>query len=819
MTRYKLVQNGHADEGGYYVEDPNGEYLFSRDMGGSGFYYKEGKDPYMQGKEEPSLFGFTVEDDLAKRQEKEKLKRMREAEKKKKLKAYQPTMHELWVTGYETHTGKHKQGIYQSKLSDSDKRKLDMVREAIELGDIGVGVDDMKKFTKAHALRLYVVLMKQRKIATIKKMIATKPENYILVNNILAFGSMLENLGTEPIIALDTETTGVDVYRDRVVGMSLTLPKVDKHYYIPFGHVTDLPQLKEELVIDSIKPYLEDNSLKKVLHNAKFDIHMLYNAHGIDLGGFAFDTMIGMILLNENEPSFALKNLATKYGRYFGFEDKSATFEELFGDDMKKNGDGFASIPLDIGHIYACKDTHLTWAFYQFIQEQFDRIPELREYYETIEKDITLVSVEMERNGFEIDFEYAEEYKKDLAADIAKLEEQLRYHFGEINVNSPAQLATKLYDEIGLADPSKKRSVDAKTLEKLAKQHEGCKVLLEYRDLNKLLSTYIEPLPQKAVEGRLHGEFNQGGTVTGRYSSRNPNLQNLPKKARKIIKAGKGKVIIGIDFSQIEPRVLAHMSKDAKFMLPYLTGRDLYSEIASNVFNKPLEECGDGSIYRKYAKVILLGVMYGMSPNALAEMLKISLVEATSFIDDFFNTYEDVTKFVQAMNDQADENGHVKTMFNRKRRFTGHRQVAHAYKAMCKQIQERYGFVPTDIWGSELPRNVKMKFWEVAKPYGRVKRMSVNAVIQGTAAEIMKKAMIKLWRHCLKMGYKMLATVHDEILIEVADTITIEEVEALEILMMEAVTLDLPIKVDTEMSLRWGEGVSKKEWFDMKGAA
>ncbi|PEL24365.1 DNA polymerase [Bacillus toyonensis] len=780
------------------------------------------KAAYKQEKkqEQTSLFGFGVEeDDLAKRQEKAKLKRMREAEKKKELKAYQPTMREIWYTGYETHTGKIKQGIFQTKMSDSDKRKLDMVHDAIMHGDLGMGVDDTKKFTKAHALRLYIMLMKQRKIATIKKMIATKPHNYIMVNNLLAFDTMLSNLEKEPIIALDTETTGVNVYKDVVVGISITLPKADKHYYIPFGHVTEIIQLAANIVLDNLKPYLESDSIKKVLHNAKFDIHMLYNAHGIDLGGFAFDTMIGMILLNENEPSFALKNLATKYGKYFGFEDKSATFEELFGDDMKKNGDGFASIPLDIGHIYACKDTHLTWAFYQFIQEQFDRIPELREYYDTIERDITLVSVEMERNGFEIDFEYAEEYKKDLAGDIAKLEEELKYHFGEINVNSPAQLATKLYDEMGLSDPSKKRSVDAKTLEKLAKQHKGCEVLLEYRNLNKLLSTYIEPLPQKAVNGRLHGEFNQGGTVTGRYSSRNPNLQNLPYKARKIIKASKGKVIVGIDFSQIEPRVLAHMSKDSIFMTPYLTARDLYSEIASNVFKKPLEECGDGSIYRKYAKVILLGVMYGMSPNALAEMLKISIVEATKFIDDFFDTYEDVTKFVKETSEHADEHGHVKTMFNRKRRFTGHRQVAVAYHHMCKQIEQKYGEVPTDIWGSKLPRNVKMKFWEVAKPYGRVKRMSVNAVIQGTAAEIMKKAMIKLWKHCLKMGYKMLATVHDEILIEVPDTITIEEIEALEKLMMEAVTLDVPIKVDTEMSLRWGEGVSKKEWFKMKGAA
>ncbi|MGF9741638.1 DNA polymerase [Priestia megaterium] len=750
---------------------------------------------------------------------KKKSNRVKEAEQKKALKGYQPTMDEIWFTGYESHTGKRKDGIFQSKVSAPDKARLDTVYQAIQSGELGVGVEDLKKFTKAHALRLHKVYMESQREATIKDMIANRPENYKLVTELDELLKLCKKLKRERVIGLDTETNGLNIFGaggedpTKIVGFVISLKSYNEHYYIPFGHLTGEKQLPEHVVMEALKPFIESDQLLKVFHNAKYDIHVMKN-HNLNLKGFHFDTMIAMSLLNENEPSYALKNLANKYGQYFGYEDSSSTYEELFGKT------GFENTPLDVGSIYAAKDGHLTLMFYDFIMEQFERMPELKEYYFDIEKDITLVSVEMERNGFTVDLDYATKYAKELEHDVSMLEVELKRHFGDINVNSPAQLSEVLFDKLGLHKhfpKNWKRSTDKNVLKKLSEHHKGCEILLQYRDINKLLNTYVIPLPEKTDRhGKLHGQFNQSGTVTGRFSSNNPNLQNLPYKARKLIKASEGMVIVGCDFSQIEPRVLAHMSNDEAFKTPYVVGRDLYSEIASQTFKKPIEECLDGSIYRKYAKVILLGVMYGMSPNALAGMLGIPTYEAEQFINDFFATYEGVTNFVKAQNDLADVNGFVRTMFNRKRRFIGHQQVAKAYKAFIKKLEGKYGDVPKDIWGSDMDYNDKMNLWKVAKPYGRVNRMSVNAVIQGSAAEIMKIAMIKLYKHCLEKGYKFIATVHDEVLIEVPETISIEEVEVLENIMADAVQISIPIKCDVEISRVWGEGVSKKEWF--KGA-
>lgn len=745
-----------------------------------------------------------------------KAERIKAAEIKKALKEYQPSMQELWFTGYETHTGKVKPGIYQTKLSDSDRNKLEAVYQAIQNGELPVGVDDMKKFTKSHALRLYPVLIEKNRQKMIDRMINNRPDNYILVQDLKALFKMLEKLDRERIIAIDTETTGLNLHGvgddpiAKIVGFVITLPSYDLHYYIPFGHTTGEKQLPEHVVIEALRPFIENPELKKVFHNAKYDIHVMKN-HGLTLRGFHFDTMVGMSLLNENEMSFALKNLANRYGKFFGYEDSSATYEELFGKG------GFEGTPLDIGSIYAAKDGQLTWLFYQFIMDQFDKLPEIKKYYFEVEQEITEVSVEMEHNGFEVDFAYATKYAKELERDLEMLESELKRHFGDINVNSPSQLSEVLYDKLKLPDVSKKRSTDANTLKKLAKENKGCEILLQYRDLNKLLSTYIKPLPEKVGrDGRLHGQFKQSMTVTGRFSSSDPNLQNLPKKARKIIQAAEGKLIIGIDFSQIEPRVLAHMSGCPKFSEPYLTGRDLYSEIASNVFNVPIEECGDQSDYRSKAKVILLAVMYGMMPQSLAEMLKISILEATKFIEDFFAAYPDVTAFMEELNRQADTVGFVTMMYGRKRRFIGHIPVAKAYHELADKLEKKYGFVPADIWGSKMSRDDKMKLWQYAKPYGAVKRQSVNATIQGSAAIIMKIAMNKLYRHCLKMGYKFLATVHDEVLIEVPDNISRQDLEALAAVMADAVTLDVPVKVDVEVSQRWGAGMGMDDWFELQ---
>ncbi len=764
---------------------------------------------------------------------KETAKRVAEATAKKKKAQYEPTWSEVWSTGYTTHTGRVKDGILQSKINDNDKKKLLEVKKAIEIGELGVGVESLKKFTKAHALRLYKELQELRREQIIADMIANKPDNYWLIDNAVILARFIELLSKEELIALDTETTGVDIHnKDYTVGMSISLDRADIHAYIPYKHMEKVivgyeevkgkqepiyesrlikNQLDPAMVFNAVRPYLENPDIKKVLHNAKFDFHML-RKDGINVQGLLMDTMVAMHVLNENEVSFALKNLATKYGKQFGFEDKSSTYEELFGKG------GFEFTPLNIGHIYACKDTHLTLKFHKWLDSHLRARPELYNVYYNIEQETTLVCIEMEKNGFEIDFEYAEKYKVELTQQVADLLEKLKEQFGDININSNQQLATALYDDMGLEDISRERKVDADTLKILATDCEAIKTLLEYRELNKLLSTYIEPLPQKVgADGRLHGEFKQSGTATGRFSSSNPNLQNLPYPARGLIVAPAGKLIIGIDYSQIEPRVLSHISKDKHLQEPYLTGKDLYSTLASRVFKVPIEECGDGSKYRKMMKTGLLAVMYGTSTFTLSKQLNISVEEAEKFIADFMDTYPDVKQFIADTHDQADTLGYTQTLNGRKRRFLGHKPIATEYHRITKKIESILGRPFKNIWiENKIPRELKMKYWSVAKQYGRVSRQSVNAIIQGTSADIMKMAMINLYKHLEQKGKEwiILGTIHDEVLIEIPATATPEEIEELENIMKSALPISVPYKVDTEVSARWGSGVPKAKWIE-----
>lgn len=477
-------------------------------------------------------------------------KRVKEATIKKKMAKYEPTWEEVWITGYTSHTGSIKKGIFQTKIVEADKGKLIQVKEAIENGEISTGVMSLTKFTKSKALALFKELKEIRREQIIADMIADKPENYHLVNKPWEMEELLELLDDEEIIGLDTETTGIEVFgKDYIVGISMTLPKADYHCYIPVRHNVEDKQLNPEFVLESLKPYLENPDLKKVLHNAKFDIHML-RKEGIEVQGLYMDTMTAMHLLNENEQSFALKNLATKYGKFFGFEDKSMTYEELFGKG------GFENTPLDIGTVYACKDTHLTYKFYCWIMEQFDRLPDIKALYFDVELPITEVCIQMEKNGFLIDLEFAEQYRQELLQEVEELNRRIKEGFGDININSNQQLSDVIYNKWEVQDDYAGK-VDAQTLKKIVAHWERLKPevayirdLLKYRELNKLLTTYVEPLPQKISEdGRLHGQFNQSGTATGRFSSNNPNLQNLPYNARKMIVAPENKIIVGIDFS------------------------------------------------------------------------------------------------------------------------------------------------------------------------------------------------------------------------------------------------------------------------------
>lgn len=767
----------------------------------------------------------------------DKNKRVTAAQKKKQDADYQPTWKEIWFDGWTRHTGTVKKGIFQTKLTDKDKERLSDVKQAIDDGIIGTEIDDMKKFTKAHALRLYQQVKEIKRDKIIHDMIANKFDNYKMINTPEQLERLLFDLNSETVVALDTETTGLK-WEDTTVGISLTLPKADYHVYIPYGHDLTVDssnkgvnQLDKETVISALKEPLEHERINLVLHNSKFDVHML-EKDGIDIkDNVYFDTMIAMHILNENEPRYALKPLSNKYGKYFGYEDESVEFSELFGKDPIH----FIQAKIALATVYACKDTHLTYLFYTFQLGLMDKRPKLKELYFDIEQPNTLVSIEMERNGFAMDLDFIEQYKKDLSKQIKELSKKMFNNWGEVNTNSPKQLAELFFDKLGYEDPSGKRSTGKDILKKLAKDHDDVKTLLDYRDLNKLYSTYIEPLPkllrkdvpEKGLKGdyRLHGEFNQSGTVTGRYSSNDPNLQNIPSRARKMIVAPKGKLLIGVDFSQIEPRTLAHMSKDEGLKEVYRKGVDLYSTLASNVYGLTYEQCleADDETWRtkglpqhprKIMKVGLLAVMYGISEYSLAGQLGISKAEASDLLNSFYESYPTVRKFMDEINERANTQGYVETLFGRKRRFIGHQDLAKEYKTVARQVVDHIGELPENIWDTKLPYKIKKRYFNASLPYQRVERQSVNSVIQGSASDILKRAMRDVYYHLQKKdGWKLVGTIHDELLFEIPDSATKAEIEEIERIMIETTQLDVPISVDTEIMQRWGEGTPKEEFF------
>ena len=742
---------------------------------------------------------------------------VRKAVRKEQDKAYQPTWSEVWLTGYTTPTGAHKKGIMQTSMTDADRYKLDAVREAIESGEIGTFCEDLRKFSKSHAMKLYQLLKESRRESTIKHIVDNTPANYHLIQTVEKYRWMLNQIQQEKhlsgFIGLDTETTGLEWYgKDVICGFNVSLPDLDQHFYVPLRHNTTEQQLPAQWAFQQIKPLLEDSTLGKVLHNAKFDAHMLYK-ESIELQGIIMDTMLSMFVLSENELSYALKNIATKWGRFFGFADESATYEELFGRG------GFENTPLDIATVYACKDTHLTVRLSQWIQSHLDKQEGLARV-NALETRLIPVTISMERNGFSIDLDYAKQYEYQLQAEVDELERQIHEAFGGINVNSPDQLKHKLYVEMGLPD-RKKGSVDAEALEDLRDDCDAVGLLVDYREKTKLLKTYIIPLPDKIskLDNRLHGQLKQNGAKTGRYSSSDPNLQNIPEPARRMFVAPAGRVLIGADFSKVEPTILADFTGDEKFKQPFLDGTDIYSSLASGTFHIPIEQCGDGTKPRKMMKTGLLATMYGTSMFTLAKQLHISVEEAEQFIESFLNGYPVIGSWINGVHDFVNHEGYVTTRLGRKRRFIGHKQTAKRFREVEKKVVKILGRKPKNIWKEKLPHHLKKQYWAVSGDYFRVLRQAVNCIIQGTGAEVMKEALCAVYDLFNQWGsdYKILSTIHDEIIMEVPETITQEQVKQIETVMTNAMTFSLPLKVDVEMMHRWGDGIKAAQWFTERG--
>lgn len=689
------------------------------------------------------------------------------AEASKRKTAATETLAEAW------------QRIMAQKNSEADLRKLREVKRAMDAGQVGREAPKVDKqgrtkalgrFSKAEALRLYTLLAEQLREQKLTELVANTPDNYVLITDEWSLRELVLLAMKEPIIAVDTETTGLDVYVDVIVGVSLTLPTLDRHYYIPFQPTQDERALPSEL-LDELKPLMESEEVAKVLHNALYDKAM-FERHGIALKNVVHDTMTAMHLLNENEPSFALKNLATRY-----LNEPSDTYEEIFGRNAQ-----FAEIPLDVALVYAAKDTHLTWRLYEFQLTHLAKMPTVLDYYRRVEVPLMYAIYDMERTGFVIDTEYAAEYGAEMKAEIDTLEVELSTELNVENINSNQQLKPALETAIGV----KLDNLDAKkTLKPLKKKHPVIAKLLHYRELAKLYSTYISVLPEKIhpVTGRLHARFNPNGARTGRWSSggNGVNLQNQPYEARKLFVAPEGWVILGADWSQQEVRCTAYFTQEPTLLEAYQNGKDVYASLAADFYGKPYEECGDGTPERKAMKVVVLATTYGMGAGALSDMLDISVDEAKRFMTDFFTKMPNIARWIEETQAFAKKNGYV---------------------WMDKQQRKR-----------RLPE-AKKKVRGYDPEVSRALRQGPNAVIQGTSAIQSKVTIVELHELCKRKGWRLWSQCHDEAFVLVPESITREDVKEFEQIMVGSYVFgNVPNKSDIEFYKRWGEGISVNEWF------
>ena len=746
-------------------------------------------------------------------QDKQKEDRVKAAKAKKKEAGYCPTIEEVFITGWTNARGTKKVAIKDRKNSDADKEKIKAVYDALKnsvLGLDGISTKDISKTTVINVLYPRLVAIKKEEM--IRHLIENAPTNYHNVTDMAELSYMVNCISAEEVIAVDTETTGV-THDDVIVGYSITCPKADQHFYVPFRHQTGEKMLSAEICMYAIRPFLEDSRVLKVLHNVKFDHEkFLYDEYSINMVNFV-DTMILMYVLNENEESYALKKLATKYGKHFGFNDKSDTYEELFGKG------GFENTPINVGYIYACKDTHLTWSLYQWQLEHLKKQPKLWHIAFDIEMPLIPVLLKMHYRGFNLDMEYAEKYLLELQEQISKMEEELAEYFPNINLNSNQQLAEYLYGTLKLPD-NHNGSVDKDALKELADEYEGVKILLEYRKLTKLKSTYIEPLPQKVWDdGYLHGEINQMGTKTGRLASENPNLQNIPPAARKIFVAPEGKLYMSCDFSKMEIFIACELSGDPNLYDALHSGADVYSVIASKSYGLPIEQCGDGTVYRKHAKTALLGCMYGALPFTIAKQVGVSVEEGREILDNFFNGNPVLTAQIHKCHDLVAAQGYVETLQGRKRRFPEIPAKVKLLKKLDQMIYQKTGKTGTQ-WDAELdgiykakkiPYDLRSNWYSLNKEIQRAFRQSFNATDQGSGGDICKIALINLDKYFTELNknlppekhYHIISTIHDEQLMEVPNDIPQEVIDHIDYIMCHTMPLNVTMRTDIEFYSRY----------------
>jgi len=599
--------------------------------------------------------------------------------------------------------------------------------------------------------------------------VTTRSYETILTNGQL--DSWLEKLQKAALVCFDTETTSLDPMTAKIVGMSFSVT-AGSAAYLPLKHdYFDAPdQLNFAETLAKIKLILENPAIKKVGQNLKYDKHVLAN-HGIELNGIAHDTLLQSYVL-ESHKTHGMDDLSE---RHLGL--KTIKFEEVAGKGSKQVS--FNQVTVEVAAEYAAEDADITLQLHNVMYPQISADAKLDYIYSQIEMPVSDILFTIERNGVLIDAAMLNSQSNEIGLKLIALENQAYELAGQpFNLASPKQLQEILFDKLGIKPtkktPSGAPSTDEDVLQELALDHPLPKVLLEYRGLAKLKSTYTDKLPKmiNPHTGRVHTSYNQAVAITGRLASSDPNLQNIPvrtqegRRIREAFIARKGSVIVSADYSQIELRIMAHLSQDAGMLQAFTNNEDIHRHTAAEVFG--VERDAVDNEQRRYAKVINFGLIYGMSPFGLAQNLNIERSAAASYIERYFARYPGVRAYMQNTREEAREKGYVETYFGRR------------------------------LWVPEINSANGMR-------RAGAERAAINAPMQGTAADLIKLAMIAVdkWLKDEKLHTKLIMQVHDELVLEVPDNEVDLVITTLPELMKNVAKLDVPLLAEVGVGSNW----------------
>ncbi|MHC5061451.1 MAG: DNA polymerase I [Planctomycetota bacterium] len=598
----------------------------------------------------------------------------------------------------------------------------------------------------------------------------TIQKDYQLIDTEAKFEKFLADLQKQTIFAVDTETTAVNPVRANLVGLSFSW-RPHTGYYLPVKAPLGQDCLDIKMVRDKIAPVLADEKTKKIGQNIKYDMIVLANA-GMPIEGVSFDTMVASYCLAAERRSHSMDSMAKDFLNY-----QPITLSSLIGKG--KNQLTFDMVDLAAAAEYAAEDADITLLLYEYLAERLKNQPQLMKLFQDVEMPLVSVLARMELAGVSIDVKLLKDMSHTIAQTIEDLTEQIHDLAGQVfNIDSPKQLSGILFDRLGLTSirsGKTTRSTDADVLEQLRGDHEIIDLILQYRQLAKLRNTYVDKLGRliDPRTNRVHASFNQTITATGRLSSSNPNLQNIPirtelgKKIRSaFVPREKTDCILSADYSQIELRLLAHFSKDKALRAAFEADEDIHRFVASQVYGVSLDDV-TGQM-RSKCKAVNFGIIYGQGPFGLSRSIGISQAEAKKFIADYFARYSSVRKFMDLTVEQAKSTGYAQTILGRRRPITDLDSRNHNKRSQAQ-------------------------------------RLAVNTIIQGSAADLIKVAMINIQKkiNVEQMPIKMILQIHDELVFELPKKEAKEHSKWIADEMTNAIKLDVPLKVDVSIGPTW----------------